>query len=151
LLDPKTPLSIIMSCMPLSTLEHFPSRSNFQHCTFPDCRSPLISNSPMALQNTHSLQTATTLSTVTPRYLCAIMGPIPAQNYGIFPLALGQIRREHVIPEFYPTTGKWDCDHLGTSGRTGRWFRGGARGVNGRRRKQGVVLSQSSSFPNQAD
>jgi len=38
--------------------------------------------------------------------------PFPAQHYSIFPLALGQILREHAIPEFHLTmnSGKWDYD-----------------------------------------
>jgi phosphatidylinositol glycan class T len=46
------------------------------------------------------------------------MGPIPAQHYSIFPLALGQILREHAIPDFHLTikSANWDHDrwrHLG--------------------------------------
>ena len=49
------------------------------------------------------------------------MGPIPAQHYSSFPLALDQILRQHAIPEFHPTTnsGKWDCDHSGYPGKLG--------------------------------
>jgi phosphatidylinositol glycan class T len=45
----------------------------------------------------------------------------PAQHYSIFPLALGQILREHAIPEFHLTmnSGKWDYDRWGHPGEPG--------------------------------
>jgi hypothetical protein len=44
-----------------------------------------------------------------------------AQHYSIFPLALGQILREHAIPEFHLTmnSGKWDYDRWGHPGEPG--------------------------------
>jgi hypothetical protein len=46
---------------------------------------------------------------------------LPAQHYSIFPLALGQILREHAIPEFHLTinSGKWDYDRWGHPGEPG--------------------------------
>jgi phosphatidylinositol glycan class T len=48
-------------------------------------------------------------------------GLFPAQHYSIFPLALGQILREHAIPEFHLTinSGKWDYDRWGHPGEPG--------------------------------
>ncbi|KAI0287503.1 GPI transamidase component PIG-T [Multifurca ochricompacta] len=44
-----------------------------------------------------------------------------SQHYTIFPLALGQILREHAIPEFHLTmnSGKWDYDRWGYPGEAG--------------------------------
>ena len=46
---------------------------------------------------------------------------VPAQHYTLFPLALGQILREHAIPEFHLTinSGKWDYDRWGHPGEPG--------------------------------
>ena len=46
---------------------------------------------------------------------------VPAQHYTHFPLALGQILREHAIPEFHLTinSGKWDYDRWGHPGEPG--------------------------------
>ncbi|KAI0248272.1 GPI transamidase component PIG-T [Lactifluus subvellereus] len=44
-----------------------------------------------------------------------------SQHYSIFPLALGQILREHAIPEFHLTinSGRWDYDRWGHPGEPG--------------------------------
>ncbi|KAH9964999.1 GPI transamidase component PIG-T [Russula dissimulans] len=44
-----------------------------------------------------------------------------SQHYSLFPLALGQILREHAIPEFHLTinSGKWDYDRWGHPGEPG--------------------------------
>ncbi|KAI9510156.1 GPI transamidase component PIG-T [Russula earlei] len=44
-----------------------------------------------------------------------------SQHYSVFPLALGQILREHAIPEFHLTinSGKWDYDRWGHPGEPG--------------------------------
>ncbi|KAH9165570.1 GPI transamidase component PIG-T [Lactarius sanguifluus] len=44
-----------------------------------------------------------------------------SQHYTLFPLALGQILREHAIPEFHLTinSGKWDYDRWGHPGEPG--------------------------------
>ncbi len=53
--------------------------------------------------------------------LCSCSCLFPAQHYSIFPLALGQILREHAIPEFHLTinSGKWDYDRWGHPGEPG--------------------------------
>jgi hypothetical protein len=58
----------------------------------------------------------------------------PAQHCSIFPLALGQILREHAIPEFHLPigSGKWDYDLWGHPGEQGVGS-GGALGVNRQR------------------
>ncbi|KAI9436413.1 GPI transamidase component PIG-T [Lactarius psammicola] len=57
------------------------------------------------------------------------------QHYTLFPLALGQILREHAIPEFHLTinSGKWDYDRWGTPRRAWRGLGSGTVGVDGRR------------------
>ena len=79
------------------------------------------------------------------------MGPIPAQHYIIFSLALGQTLRKHAIPEFHPTV---NSGNMITGDIWANWAL--ARGRDSghgwaTRRKQGAVSFRPSSFPNQAD
>ncbi|KAI8986119.1 Gpi16 subunit GPI transamidase component [Trametes punicea] len=57
----------------------------------------------------------TLLRGTTPRDPQSLTGDDKAQHYTLFPLALGQILREHAVTELHLTlnNGKWDYDHWG--------------------------------------
>jgi hypothetical protein len=80
---------------------------------------------------------------------------VPAQHYTLFPLALGQILREHAIPEFHLTinSGKWDYDRWGHPGEPGvgsgaelwAWMGDGAGGQTTRWAVISPLLSSDST------
>jgi phosphatidylinositol glycan class T len=64
---------------------------------------------------------STLLRSAVPRAPTSLGTDDTSQHYTLFPLALGQILREHAIPEFHLTinSGKWDYDRWGHPGDPG--------------------------------
>lgn len=64
---------------------------------------------------------STLLRSAVPRDPSSLGTDDTSQHYTLFPLALGQILREHAIPEFHLTinSGKWDYDRWGHPGEPG--------------------------------